>query len=268
MNPVVTGRATRLLRLSRMVWHFVRGLTTAACFPLMSPAHRREHVRQWSRRMLALLGVKLHPVGRTSWPADTPVLLVANHVSWLDIFVINAVLPVRFVAKSEVRNWPGVGWLSARTGTVFIARGRRLDAVRVNALVTAALVRGERFAVFPEGTTTDGSRVLSFHGALLQPVISAGGLLQPVALRFERRDGSLCTEAAFDGDKSVWDTLRAILAQPAIHARVEFLVPLTSSGMSRQELATAAHDGITRALHQPRRGSHTETGHDPRAAMQ
>ena len=137
-------------------------------------------------------------------------------------------MPVRFVGKAEIRKWPLVGWLCARAGTLFIHRARRQDTLRVNEVVAGALRNGDVFAVFPEGTTTDGSIVLKFHSSLLQPALEARAVLQPVALRYEREDGSLCTEAAYDGPKSVWDALTGIVSQRSVIVHV-CLLPLIAS---------------------------------------
>lgn len=240
-GPGTSSTVTRALRLAGISFHLLRGLWTAAfLFPFFSPARRRAAVKKWSRGLLHILGVRLQVHGGPPQPRSQPLMLVANHVSWLDIFVINALMPVRFVAKSEVRSWPAIGWLSARTGTLFIERARRRDTARVNRQVADAMLQGDVVAVFPEGTTTDGSQVLRFHSALLQPALIAEAQLLPVALRFERSDGSLCTEAAYDGDKSLWQTLQAVIAQRTVHARVWFLSALPPDAAHRRELAQAA----------------------------
>lgn len=242
-----TSRVLRGARLAALLFHLLRGLLTVALvFPFLSAGSRREAVRCWSGVLIRIIGVSLR-VHAASSPLR-PLMLVANHVSWLDIFVINATLPVRFVAKSEIRRWPAIGWLSARTGTLFIERGRRADAARVNRLMADAMLAGDVVAVFPEGTTTDGTEVLRFHGALLQPALIAGARIQPAALSFRRRDGSLCTEAAYDGGKSLWDTLRDVLAQPGIEAHLHFLPLLAEDLQQRRELARAAHAAIASRL--------------------
>lgn len=233
---------TRGLRLTRLALHLMQGmLTIAVLFPFYSPARRGMTVKRWSQLLLDMLGVVLHVHGKIPRRRGQPAMLVANHVSWLDIYAINAAMPVRFVAKSEVRGWPVIGWLSANTGTLFIERARRRDTARINHEIAAAMQSGDVVAVFPEGTTTDGSQVLRFHSSLLQPALLAQAHVHPVALRFERDDGSLCVEAAYDGDKSLWDTLRLILARPVIHARVWFLEPLPAGPAHRRTLAASAH---------------------------
>ena len=241
---------THSVRIARFLLHLLRGVVTVAlAFPFFSVSRRRVAVKRWSQSLLRILGVRVHVHGDP--PRRTParaVMLVANHVSWLDIVVINAVLPVRFVAKSEVRAWPVIGWLSAKTGTLFFERSRRRDMARITGRVSAALHDGDICAVFPEGTTTDGSRVLQFHSSLLQPALIAGADVHPVALRFKRSDGTLCTEAAYDGDKSLWNTLQSIAAQSVIHAHAWFLDAVPGEHARRRALAEAARQAIVRCL--------------------
>ena len=231
------------------MFHITRGLLTAAfLFPWLDSGQRRRAITTWSGQLLALLAVRLHVHGRLSPAIERPLMLVANHVSWLDIFAINAILAVRFVAKSEIRSWPLIGWLCERAGTLFIRQARRADTLRVNDAVTAALHAGDVFAVFPESTTTDGSRVLKFHSSLLQPAVAARATVQPVAIRFEREDGTLCTEVSYEGERSLWDTVRAITSQPVIDAHLTFLPPLDSADVHRRELAQRARDAIVLKL--------------------
>lgn len=241
--------ATRGWRLMRLAWHLLNGvLTIATLFPFYSSARRGRAVKRWSQSLLDMLGVQLHIHGEPPRGDAQPAMLVANHVSWLDIYAINTALPVRFVAKSEIRSWPVFGWLSAKTGTLFIERARRRDTVRIGGEIAAAMERGDVVAVFPEGTTTDGSQVLRFHGSLLQPALIAGADVYPVALRYARDDGSLCVEAAYDGDKTLWQSLQQVIARPQIQAHVWFLQPLPAVAADRRTLAHAAHAAIADRL--------------------
>jgi 1-acyl-sn-glycerol-3-phosphate acyltransferase len=244
-----TSMMTRGLRLLRLALHLLRGLLIVAlAFPFFARARRRKAVRRWSKALLHILHVRLHVHGEAPHARAGPVMLVSNHVSWLDIFAINAVLPVRFVAKSEVRSWPAIGWLSAKTGTLFIERGRRRDTARINHEIAQAMLGGDVVAVFPEGTTTDGSTVLRFHSSLLQPALLAEAHVHPVALRFEREDGSLCVEAAYDGDKSLWGSILLMTARPVIHVQLWFLPVLPVDAAHRRTLAAAAHELIADRL--------------------
>lgn len=242
-----TSVVTRGLRFARVFAHLLQGLLIVALlFPFFSRARCRLEIRKWSAALMHVLGVKVHvhdaPV------RARPLMLVSNHVSWLDIFALNSAIPMRFVAKSEIRRWPFIGWLSAKTGTLFIERGRRSDTARVNRLIAEAMLEGDVVAVFPEGTTSDGAQILRFHSSLLQPALIVGAVVQPVALRFTRGDGSLCTEAAFDGDKTLWQSLLQILAQRRIDAQLHFLPLLSGDVPHRRALADAAHAAIASRL--------------------
>src|SRR6185295_16037591 len=140
-----------------------------------------KRVGWWNARLLRLLGIALHSSGT---PRQGATLIVANHVSWLDILAINAVHPCRFVSKADVRHWPLIGWLVACGGTLFIERERKRDALRVVHQVADALRQGQTLAVFPEGTTSDGHGLLPFHANLLQAAVATSTPVQPVALRF------------------------------------------------------------------------------------
>ncbi|MCW5605599.1 MAG: 1-acyl-sn-glycerol-3-phosphate acyltransferase [Burkholderiales bacterium] len=246
-----------MLRLLRVGVHLAGGVVIAGiAFPLLSTARRKACIGRWSARLLDILAVRLHVQGVPPCRASL-AMLVANHVSWLDIFTINAAVPARFVAKSEVRNWPVIGWLCARAGTLFIERGRRRDTVRLNAVIAEAMREGDLMAVFPEATTTDGSMVLRFHGALLQSALTAQAAICPVAIRYSRSDGMPCIEAAYDGDRSIWDTLRLLAARRVIHAHLHFLPPLAAGSRHRREVADAARVAIDRVLFPPSRGNRT-----------
>jgi len=257
----------RWVRVGRLALHLLRGVLTAALFfPFQDPERRSGEIERWSLALLTLLGVRLAVQGVPPSKHMRPIMLVANHVSWLDIFAIDAVVPSRFVAKSEVRSWPVMGWLCERVGTLFIERARRHDTLRINEKAGAALRAGDVFAVFPEATTSDGSTVLKFHASLLAPALEAGAAIQPVALRFERSDGSLCTEAAYDGEKSAWDTLMGITSQREIVARVWFLPPIAPEQNHRRDLARAAREAILLTLFPRGHDSRTDTAGDLRAA--
>jgi 1-acyl-sn-glycerol-3-phosphate acyltransferase len=220
----------------------------ALVFPFARSARRRAHVRLWSRSVLDILAVRLDVVGEPAHAPGAPLMLVANHVSWLDVLAINAVAPARFVAKSEVRAWPVVGWLTEQAGTHFIRRHHRRDAARLSAALVRVMRQGDPVAVFPEATTTDGGTVLHFYSSLLQPAVAAGAAVQPVAVRYTRADGTPCTEAAFTGGLSLWGSLRLMAAQPGIRAQLAFLPPLASTGRHRRELARGARDLILQTL--------------------
>ena len=238
-------------RLALLALHIARGVaTTLVIFPFSTDARKVDYVQRWSARLLAILAVRIETNGVP--PASAaPVMFVANHVSWLDILAVNALRPVRFIAKSEIRRWPVVGWLCSQNGTLFIERSRRHHIAHINRAMTEALTRGETFAVFPEGIISTGDRLLPFHSSLLQPALDCDAMLHPVALRYTHSDGSLCAEADYEGAKTLVESLWLMLTQPVIHLRVEFLVPLACAEYDRHGLADAAAQQIASALGVP-----------------
>ena len=241
------------LKIARLATHVVVGLgLSAAVFPWVGARGRGACFRWWSRRILAILAVRPRMHGQwEALPADTPRLLVSNHVSWLDIFVIRSAVACRFVAKSEIRRWPLVGWLVSRQGTVFVERARRQDTGRVNATLQAALRGGDAVVVFAEGTTSDGSRLNPFHGSLLQPLVDLGGLALPVALRYAGADGAINLEASYAGDRSLWQSVRLLAAQREIVVDLHLLTPVDAAGRHRRELARHCAERVAEALRLP-----------------
>jgi 1-acyl-sn-glycerol-3-phosphate acyltransferase len=250
------SRAPRIVRLLRVGLHIARGAAIAAfVFPFAGREARRAHVQRWSRQVLDIFGVSLRLTGLPPHPAGGRFMIVANHVSWLDIIAINAVLPARFVAKSEVRAWPVIGWLSEKAGTLFIRRARRRDAARISGELAQLVRDGEPMAVFPEATSGDGSTVLKFHASLLQAAVLAAAAVHPVALRYARPDGTRCAEAAYFGGMSLWESLNLVATQPATLVFLDFLPPLESAGRDRRQVAAGAREAILRSLFPPSRDS-------------
>lgn len=254
---------TRLFRLTRLVLHLARAVaTTGLVFHFLDAAGRVNYIQRWSARLLAILAVRVEVSGTPPLAGVAPAMIVANHVSWLDIFAINTVRTVRFVAKSEIRRWPVFGWLCAQVGTIFIERTRRHHIAQINEQVVAALTQGDVFAVFPEGMISAGNVLLPFHASLLQPALACDAMLYPVAIRYVRADGSLCSEADYEGDKSMFGSLLLMLTQRVIFVRLQFLPALKSAGKHRREIAHKASRLIAGALGvpAPRRRAGTAAG--------
>ncbi|WLI88385.1 lysophospholipid acyltransferase family protein [Massilia sp. R2A-15] len=232
-------------RLFRVFLHLFQGLTICALvFPFAGAVRRDAQIRRWSRRLLAICGVTVEQQGE----ALEHALVVANHVSWLDIFVINSLQPCRFVAKAEIRSWPVLGWLVAQAGTVFIARGSRRDLRHTFKGIVTSLQQGERVAFFPEGTTAAQGGILPFHANLFEAAIDAKVMVQPYAIAYVDDAGGLHPTVDFTGDMSFAASMMAILSGPPICARLECLAPLDARGAHRRELADSAQQAVARAL--------------------
>jgi 1-acyl-sn-glycerol-3-phosphate acyltransferase len=207
--------------------------TIVLLFPRLSATGRQQRVQAWARRMLRVLGVTLDVRGDAA--VAGPLLLVANHISWLDILVMHAARHCRFVAKSDVKGWPLIGTLATGGGTLYIERESRRDAMRVVHRMADSLRQGEVLAVFPEGTTTDGLAVLPFHGNLIQAAISSGAAAQPVALTFiDASSGRPCLSASYIGDDSLVGSLWRSVTGAPIAAVVRFGSPQHANGRDRR----------------------------------
>ena len=174
-------------RLLRATLHVLHGMLVMTRFPALDAAGRHECIRWWSAGLVRAMGLTLQVSGT---PRPGATLIVANHISWLDIAAIHAAAPhARFVSKADVLSWPLLGWLIRNAGTLFIERERKRDAVRVVHAVAEALKAGDTVAVFPEGTTSSGAELLPFHANLLQAAVATATPVQPVVLRFSDPHG-------------------------------------------------------------------------------
>ena len=221
-----------VVRMLRLLVHALAGLWTLHLrFGRMSVAEQHSAVQQWAQGVLRIMGIELQVHGRAH---AGPVLLVANHISWLDIVVMLAAQYCRFVAKSELKAWPLVGPLATAAGTLYIERASSRDALRVVHHMAERLQAGDVLAVFPEGTTGDGVHVLPFHANLLQAAIAAQAPAQAVGLRFVDAWGQPSFAPCYIGDDtflgSVWRTLCA----RGLVVHVAFAAPDLPQGRNRR----------------------------------
>jgi 1-acyl-sn-glycerol-3-phosphate acyltransferase len=226
----------------------LRGLAIVLyLFPRWSEDRRHAGIRRWSRQLLTLFSMKLRCV---DLPGELPprCLLVLNHISWMDAFLVDAVHPAVFVAKAEVAGWPLVGTLAKAAGTVFIERGSRSATRRTNAHIVAALQSGRLVACFPEGITTHGHSVNRFHGALFQPAIDSGAAVLPVALRYLDAAGRRSEASAYVGEDSLIKSVWTLASHSALIAELRFLPALDANLRERRSLAQEARSAIANEL--------------------
>jgi 1-acyl-sn-glycerol-3-phosphate acyltransferase len=235
-------------RLLRMVLHLLHGMAVMALrFPGADAGRRQEHIRWWSAKLVRMAGLDLQVSGT---PRPGATLLVANHISWLDIAAIHAVAPqARFVSKADVLAWPLLGWLIKGAGTLFIERERKRDALRVLHQVAEALKAGDTVAVFPEGTTGDGAELLPFHANLLQAAISTGTPVQCVVLRYSDPDHRFSPAAQFLGDTTLLQSVWRMLSAQGLCVHVELLQPQGARHADRRALSDYLRSQIHAQLH-------------------
>lgn len=204
----------------------------------------RQRLTRWFlARLAAALPFRLKVQGELP---RQPMLWVSNHVSWTDIPLLGMLTPLSFLSKAEVRTWPVAGWLAHKAGTLFIRRGSG-DSNLIGQQLNRHLQRGRHLLIFPEGTTTDGLGLRTFHGRLLSSAIDTGVPLQPVAIRY-LRGGQPCSVAPFIGDDDMLSHLLRLLSSDLGEVQIQLLRPIDSRELSRNALARQAQQAIAQAL--------------------
>jgi len=238
-------RAARLARLlATLAVGVVLALAVGPLERLGGPRQARPRLTRWFlARLAGCLPFRVRVHGA---PPDTPMLWVANHVSWTDIPLLGALAPLGFLSKAEVRDWPLAGWLAQRGGTLFIRRGAG-DGGLLGRQLAGRLEAGRSLLLFPEGTTTDGQALRPFHGRLLACATETGRAVQPVAIRY-RRDGAPDTLAPFIGDDDLVSHLLRLLDADVAEVDIHVLPPIAASGVPRNQVARQARAAIAEAL--------------------
>ena len=212
------------------------------------------YMRHFYRTLLASCRITVAVDGpRTTFAAPgTPVLVVANHVSWLDVIVLGSLQPTTMISKAEIEQWPLIGAIAAKLGTIFLDRTSYDDVARTRVVAGHALRSGTSVATFPEGTTTCGRGIGDFRSAMFQAAADTGTPVRPVALSFLDRDAKLTTAASFIGDMSLLDSLRSVLGQREMTVQVAIrplIMPTQVRPIgSRKAMRQAAVDSIGEAL--------------------
>ena len=249
MHPrlVPLRAAWRLLRLTMQIFYGL--LVMALRFPALDSAGRQARIGRWSAGVLRAMDVGLRISGT---PRPGASLLLANHVSWLDIAALHAAVPqARFVAKADLLAWPVLGWLVQGAGTLFIERERKRDALRVVHAVADALRAGQTVAVFPEGTTGTGPVLLPFHANLLQAAIATATPIQPAVLRFADRDHRFSPAVAFVGATTLLQSLWRVACASGLVVQVDLLLPQATAHADRRALAEALRQQMAERLQSP-----------------
>ena len=231
-------------KLARALVHALAGLfTILLVFPRLPQAQRDLRVQVWSAQMLACMGIRLIVKGKLA--PTGPVLLAANHISWLDITSLHAARHCRFVSKADVKHWPLIGPLATGAGTLFIERESRRDAMRVVHHMAERLRESDVLAIFPEGTTSDGVSLRPFHANLFQAAIAAEAPVQPVALQFvDQATGQRSLAPCYIDDDTLIGSFWRTLCTPGIAVVITFGELQTAQGRNRRALAADVREAI------------------------
>jgi 1-acyl-sn-glycerol-3-phosphate acyltransferase len=236
-------------------------------YPGAPPRRRRRLARWWARELVRILGVRVRVTGKPPPARGEAAMIAANHVSWVDIFAVMSVRPARFIAKSEIRTWPGAGWIADRAGTLFVQRARRHDTGRINTRVHEVLAQGDCVGLFPEGTTTQGDRVLPFHTSLFEPAIANAATIHPAAIRYAYADGTPCPAFAYVGETTFLQSVSRVIRARGAVVHIDFADPIApGQGLDRREAARLAHERVASLLRLELPGNPPGRAHGLRAA--
>jgi 1-acyl-sn-glycerol-3-phosphate acyltransferase len=244
----VDGRRLLFIKLIRLIAEFIRAsLVLWLQFPKLQRDDKLKQIQRWATNVLLILNIEVHCDGLT--PAASTGLLVANHLSWLDILVIQSLSPGVFVAKSEVRRWPLIGAMAQACATIFVERSSPRSTRAMIDNTIAAFEQGYSVIAFPEGTSSDGSGVAVFHANIFEGAIKAETNVQPITLRYVHATTGLPNDAAlFIGDMTLLSSLRKVMASSTIRTQVHIGELIDSQGHTRRSLANLTQQSIRRQL--------------------
>jgi len=233
-----TTKVTRYFRVGRIVAHTLLGLTIATVvLPLSGKSFKSRLIQWWCRNLLAAFNLRVSSHGYI--PAKdtrlTTTMFVANHISWSDIHAINSIIVLRFIAKTDIQNWPVFGYLVSRANTLFIDRSKKRDAKRTIDVAVQSLQAGDNLCLFPEGTTTDGSILHPFKSSLIQAAIEARASIRPVAIRYPHPEGGVNIDVAYAGETTLIQSMQKILSQKQPVIELHFLKPITVEDVAKQD---------------------------------
>jgi len=234
-------------RLLRSVMHVLHGLAIVLLrFRALDITRRQALIQWWSAKTLRLMGISMRVEGALE---SGGVLLAANHVSWLDITALHAVVPqARFVSKAAIQSWPLLSHLADAAGTLYLERERKRDALRVVHLVAQALSEGQTVAVFPEGTTSDGHALLPFHANLFEAAIATATKVQPIALRFSDARERVSPAVEFVGATTLVESLWRVACAEGLVVHLTLLPARAGVDAQRRALAQSLREDIAAQL--------------------
>jgi len=240
-NMLTRLRRSRLVKLARIALAFGRGAWTVTLrFPTQTKLQRQHEVQRWAQQLLAILEISVQ--SNRPAPPSFAGLVVSNHLSWLDILVLQSLMPGTFVAKQEVRHWPIVGFLAHACATIFVDRTSPRSARSMVEDTADAIAQGYAVVVFPEGTSSDGSALGSFHANIFESAIRARCEVQLLTLKYlDQATGQSARQAHFIGDMTLLDSLQRVTGSSSIEARVHLGDCVVALGHTRKSLAAHAH---------------------------
>lgn len=220
----------------------------ASVWALSNKKIRIKLTKWWCTKLLKHFSIHVLASGNLPDNNKINTMFIVNHVSWSDIYALNSIIPLQFIAKSDINTWPVLGYLARKSGTIFINRNSRKDTSRIVETTSQNLAAGGNIGFFPEGTTTDGTHLTHFKSSIVQAAINANATLQPVAIRYPLPDGGINTSAAYAGDTTLGESMWRILKHKKTVVELHFLTPIDTQSETRQALTKKAFDSISSQL--------------------
>jgi 1-acyl-sn-glycerol-3-phosphate acyltransferase len=242
---------SRIFTILQIIFHILKGcLILLLVFPWLKAEQRHQSIRYWCKRLLDIFNMRLSVMGGERLE-DAHYLMASNHISWIDIHVINAFKPHYFVAKSEVASWPIFGWMAKQLGTLFIERGKS-NSIHKMVQEVAGQLNQKAICIFPEGTSTDGEQVAPFKSNLFEAAIVANAPVYTLAIQyFDVRTGHKTTAPAFIGEMGLLDSIWNLICSPPICAQISISEKLPAL-KERKALAELSQSLITAQLRDTR----------------
>jgi 1-acyl-sn-glycerol-3-phosphate acyltransferase len=238
---------SRIFTILQIIVHVLKGcFILLLLFPWLKAEQRHRSIRHWCKQLLGIFNMRLSVIG-VEHLMDDHYLMAANHISWIDIHVINAFKPHYFVAKSEVASWPIFGWMAKQLGTLFIERGKS-NSIRNMVQEIASQLNQKAICIFPEGTSTDGKQVSPFKSNLFEAAIVANAPVYTLAIQyFDMRTGNKTTAPAFIGEMGLLDSIWNLICSPPICAQISITAKIPAL-KERKALAELSQSLITAQL--------------------
>jgi len=230
VNTAQTNKPTRYYRIFRVIVHTLVGLfISGVVLPLVNKTQQAWLIQWWCKHLLAAFNIQ---VVRSGFMPDskiypTKTMFVGNHVSWSDIHALSSTLPLRFIGKSDIKHWPIFGYLAIKCNTLFIDRSKKRDAKRTIDVAVESLRQGDNLCLFPEGTTTDGTKMQPFKTSLIQAALEAEATIWPVAIFYPNEQGTANIKVAYADETSLPESMQNILAQQQPVLELHFLPPIS-----------------------------------------
>jgi 1-acyl-sn-glycerol-3-phosphate acyltransferase len=220
-------------------------IITAVTWSFIKKKSKRKLTKWWCQGLLKCLNIHVKACGELPNDDTSNTMFVANHISWTDIHALNSIIPLRFIAKSEISNWPVFGYLVKSSGTIFINRSRKKDAIRIVETAAEILLDGDNIGFFPEGKTTDGTTIAPFKSSIVQAALNANSTIQPIAIKYPKPNGGINTSVAYAGETSLGESMANILKQKKPIVELHFLSPINTKDKSRQMVTKLAFNAIS-----------------------